>query len=172
MFSRIFFVMLISIICQSCSFSNKDNVSENEYNTYKQQTKFVGDTIFGLESVLLLNNKLQKFNSNVYSVVIFVDSNCPECIRLMHEWEKQLKMEYPTYFVFSGKAEPKFVSDIEPYPFEKLFDEEYLAVSKNKFWGIEKVFLINKEFEVFAEGNPLVKPELKRIFNYIINGKK
>lgn len=163
-------VCLVIVIVASINDTNIDTVSEWTGKTLTiPKVEFVGSSA-----------DYERIKNSSYKIFVYVDSaGCFSCQLQLDKWKDFIAKHYYTnndvsivfYFNLDNRnmIDATFANEGFSYPY--FFDKRGLILKSNDFPNkfSLKTFLLDKENKVLCVGNPVVNPNVERLYDDIIS---
>ena len=173
--------LCVCLLTASCSESDKERLGRLVKEWEGKEILFPAHSTFTIQGKDTVDFN---FKDTEYKIVSYVDSSgCTSCKLQLHRW-KALVAEIdsltngsvPFLFYFHPKdiKELRFLTRREAFTYPVCFDEKDDFNRLNRFPGemMFQTFLLDKENQVVALGNPVLNPKVKELYLGLVTGSR
>ena len=173
--------LCVCLFMVSCAESDKERLSKLVKEWEGKEILFPAHSTFTIQGKDTVDFN---FKDAEYKIVSYVDSSgCTSCKLQLHRW-KALVAEIdsltngsvPFLFYFHPKdiKELRFLTRREAFTYPVCFDEKDDFNRLNRFPGemMFQTFLLDKENQVVALGNPVLNPKVKELYLGLVTGSR
>ena len=179
MFKRCFLFIIIFFFI-SCQESEKVRIAHlvNEWNM--KEIKFPNNSVFTIQGKDTVAIDYQEAN---YKIVTYVDSmGCVVCKLQLNRWKQLIAKidsvthgNVPFLFYFHPKdiKELRYLTRRDNFTYPVCFDEkdEFNALNQFPDEMMFQTFLLDKDNRVLALGNPVLNPQIEKLYLKELTGK-
>ena len=171
--------LCVCLLTASCSESDKERLGRLVKEWEGKEILFPAHSTFTIQGKDTVDFN---FKDTEYKIVSYVDSSgCTSCKLQLHRWKALVaevdsltngSVSFLFYFHPKDIKELRFLTRREAFTYPVCFDEKDDFNRLNRFPGemMFQTFLLDKENQVVALGNPVLNPKVKELYLKVMTG--